>query len=281
MDLHVHTPASRCFGDKTVTATQVVRAAVTAGLDGIAITDHNSPSAIDAVQAAARGQVIVFPGVEITAQGGTGGVHVLGVFDPSETSEKVRYLLSRVGVPPDKYGDDSALACAVCDVVRQIRDAGGIAILAHAQSSKGAMADVKGKTRTAIFREPGLLAVEVGDTDFDEERRKRGTRAVDLLNGTDSNYANRKLAVIQGSDCLVSDNGVHCLAGIGAARTYVKTGEPLTLEGLRQAFIDPDTRVRLVPLHGTPTVKAYPRITRVAGSRAASLMGSTLSFIPA
>lgn len=265
VDLHVHTPASRCFPEKSVTAEQIVEAALAAGLDAIAVTDHNSPDFIDDVQIAAKGKLCVFPGVEITAQSGKGGVHLLAIFDCTETSEKVKHLLSRVGIPPDMYGDESALASPVCEVIEETRAAGGIAVLAHAQSSKGAMADVQGKTRTAIFREPGLLAVEVGDGDFLPERKARGVRAVDLLNGSDANYAHRKLAVIQGSDCQVSDDGVHILEGIGTRRTFVKTGDPLSLEGLRQAFIDPDSRIRLVPLSGPPgDVQAHPRIVRVS-----------------
>ena len=42
IDLHVHTPASKCFLDKKVTAKGIVKSALKAGLDAIAITDHNT-----------------------------------------------------------------------------------------------------------------------------------------------------------------------------------------------------------------------------------------------
>jgi len=53
LDLHLHTPASKCFADQSATADQIVAAALSKGLDGIAITDHNSGAWVDDVKAAA------------------------------------------------------------------------------------------------------------------------------------------------------------------------------------------------------------------------------------
>jgi hypothetical protein len=40
LDLHVHTPASRCYHDKAHTPEQVVRAALDKGLSAMAVTDR-------------------------------------------------------------------------------------------------------------------------------------------------------------------------------------------------------------------------------------------------
>src|ERR1039457_3401572 len=67
LDLHVHTPASRCFGDKSVKADEIVKTALERGLSGIAITDHNSGDWINQVTKASEGtDLVVFPAVEIT-----------------------------------------------------------------------------------------------------------------------------------------------------------------------------------------------------------------------
>jgi len=266
LDLHIHTPASRCFADKTVTAKQIVDAAVAAGLDGIAVTDHNSADFIDKVQTAAKGTGLrVFPGVEVTAKGGKDGIHVLAIFDPGADNSKVQDLLSRVHITPEQHGADAAIADDVCSVIKEIGNSGAIAILAHANSSKGVMCDMQGQHRTQVFREDALLAVEVTDGDFSDEKRAKNKRAVDLLNGSDANYANRKLAVIQGSDCSTPGEEGHSLAGIGRRHTCIKSGDPLDLECLRQAFIDPDARVRVVPLHGEALpVAAQPRIVAIS-----------------
>ena len=46
-DLHTHTPASKCYLDKTHTPEQIVQAAMDQGLAAIAITDHNTADWID------------------------------------------------------------------------------------------------------------------------------------------------------------------------------------------------------------------------------------------
>jgi ABC-type cobalamin/Fe3+-siderophores transport system ATPase subunit len=281
VDLHVHTPASQCFADKSVTAAQIVEAALAAGLQAIAITDHNSSAFIDEVKEQALGtQLTVFPGVEITASGGQTGVHVLAIFDPSATSSQINDLLSRVRIPPDQHGQETVMGREVCEVIQEIEASKAIAILAHANSTKGVLCDMRGQNRTRVFQETGLLAVEVTDGDFSDEKRKRGTRAIDLLNGTVSNYAQRKLAVIQGSDSRQVNQEGHSLAGIGSRRTFIRAGVPLDLEGLRQAFIDPDSRIRLLPVHGDALpALPQPRIVSI-GVTGGFFDGLDLHFHP-
>jgi predicted metal-dependent phosphoesterase TrpH len=67
VDLHIHTPASRCFAEPGITPDVIVRHAIAAGMHGIAITDHNTADWVDGVKAAAVDSgLTVFPGVEIT-----------------------------------------------------------------------------------------------------------------------------------------------------------------------------------------------------------------------
>lgn len=54
-DLHVHTPASHCYTEKTITPTDIVQEALSRGLSGIAITDHNTGESIDLVKEATNG----------------------------------------------------------------------------------------------------------------------------------------------------------------------------------------------------------------------------------
>jgi len=65
-DLHIHTPASACYLDKTVTATQIVEEAIRKGLDIVAVTDHNDIASIDDIRTeAAKKGLIVFPGIAL------------------------------------------------------------------------------------------------------------------------------------------------------------------------------------------------------------------------
>lgn len=66
-DLHVHTRVSPC---SRAAPADVVDAAVAAGLDGIAVTDHDTLAGVDAVREAAPADLTVLPGVEVTTTAG-------------------------------------------------------------------------------------------------------------------------------------------------------------------------------------------------------------------
>ena len=244
LDLHVHTPASYDFDDKNVTAAQIVDRAIAAGLDAIAITDHNSGKWIDQVQeAASKKSLVVFPGVEISCHGGKSGIHLIALFDVDKDSNHVENLLSKLGIPPDKQGDIEALTdsnLGITAIVDIIQDSTwqGVAVPAHVTSAKGILEDIRGNPRTKVIQHPTLIAVEA--TCFQKEDKKK--RAVNLLDGNDPTYR-RKLAVYQASDN-PSDtkSGQHSLAGIGSRCAYFKM-EIVNLDSLRQCFLDSDVRI--------------------------------------
>lgn len=164
LDLHIHTPASQDFRDKNVTPKQIVDRAIDQSLDAIAITDHNSGAWIDCVKEAVKGtSLTVFPGVEISCNGGKGGIHILALFDVDKDSAHVAGLLSRLNIPPDDQGNTQSLAeGTLTSVIDEIQspDWNGIAIPAHVTSSKGILEDIEGNPRTEVVRHPGLIAVE-------------------------------------------------------------------------------------------------------------------------
>lgn len=134
MDLHIHTPLSKCFQDKSVTPEQIVKKAIDVGLAGIAITDHNTGGWVDDVKKAAEGtQLVVFPGVEITVQ----NKHLVAIFDPSQNEEKIKRLLTLAKVE-EPFGSLQAYTPEDPDtIINIISDEGGLAILVHADSTGG------------------------------------------------------------------------------------------------------------------------------------------------
>lgn len=50
IDLHVHTPASKCFIKNSCEAKDFIDKAIPVGLDAIAITDHNSGGWADIIK---------------------------------------------------------------------------------------------------------------------------------------------------------------------------------------------------------------------------------------
>ncbi len=77
-DLHIHTCLSPC-GELTMSPRAVVAGARAAGLDVIAVTDHNTTeNAAAVIEAAAGTGLAVLPGIEMTT---SEEVHILGLFE--------------------------------------------------------------------------------------------------------------------------------------------------------------------------------------------------------
>lgn len=117
IDLHTHSAVS----DGTETPTQLVRAAATAGLRAMAITDHDSTAGWEETFAAASGTgVMVVPGMELSTNFGPASVHILAyLFDPldagivSETARirdgrlrRAERIVEKIAVDYDLTWDD-------------------------------------------------------------------------------------------------------------------------------------------------------------------------------
>lgn len=238
LDLHVHTPASHDFADKSITAEQIIEHAQTQGLDAIAITDHNTVDFIDiAKEAAKKKKFIIFPGVEISCGGSANGsIHVVALFDPSKSRDDLQRVLGKLDIKGT--GEKALTPKSVSDVIDIIREAGGLPVLAHANSSHGALSDIKGNPRVEIVQNKNLLAVEATEADF---KKAEGKRLVDVLKGSDPVYK-RLLAVYKASDNRIANGTGHSLGAIGSSFSYFKMGE-LSVESLRQCFEDPASRI--------------------------------------
>ncbi|RLI08076.1 hypothetical protein DRO42_07000 [Candidatus Bathyarchaeota archaeon] len=101
IDLHIHTDHSR---DSSISVEEAIRRCRAAGLDGFAVADHDTLSAVPEAMAK-RGDLIVIPGVEVSAS----GVHILA-------------LGASESVPP---------GLPAAETVERIRDQGAVAVIAH------------------------------------------------------------------------------------------------------------------------------------------------------
>jgi len=238
LDLHIHTPASHDFNDKKVTAEQIIKQAIDKDLDAIAVTDHNTVDFVDELKGVAKKQnFTVFPGIEISCGGSvSGSIHVIGIFDVTASKDDLQKIIGQLGIKGS--GENALTSKSVSDVIDIIKDAGGLSVLAHANSSHGALQDIRGNPRTDIVKNKNLYAVEATAGDFQKEI---GKRLIDILDGEDPTYG-RHLPVYQSSDNRSKDGKGHCLESIGSSYSYFKMGE-LTLESLRQCFEDPASRI--------------------------------------
>lgn len=269
LDLHVHSPESRDWRDRHASAEDLVRRALDQGLDGLAITDHESGQFIDALRAAAEGTgLTIIPGVELNNLAGNEGIHLIALFDLDTTANDIDHFLSSIGSLKGTGANVTrgTATAGILEVLEKIGDRDGIAVLAHCQSSKGSLAEMRGEVRTMLVRHPVVLAAEArAEEHFDETKRATRRRTWDWLDGTDPTYK-RKLAVYQASDNPAADGHGHGLAGIGSRFTYFYLERPVTLESLRQCFIDRDVRIEYPEVGATatqPAQRTAPRLTKI------------------
>lgn len=100
-DLQVHTDASPC---SNASPEAVASTAVERGLDGIAVTNHDTLAGVNAVRAAAPPELTVISGVEVTTN--QGHLLALGVDEPPAPDDPVA-------------------------VIDRVHERGGVAILSH------------------------------------------------------------------------------------------------------------------------------------------------------
>lgn len=232
-DLHVHSPGSHDFRDRSATASDWIDAAVAAGLDVVALTDHNCGSYIAPVKhelSVRQSHLAVFPGVELTV----GNVHILAVFDPTDNDDAIKALLGACRIPHAEWGDrDACATCSIEDALAMISQEGGLAIAAHVDGAKGIVRELQsGQALMKVLSDERLHGVEVKDL---------ASALVEFVNGSKAGYGpdDRPVAILTSSDA-------HELGRIGSRFTWLKMTNP-SLAGLRLALQDPDFSV----LHDT------------------------------
>ncbi len=233
-DFHTHTPASKDYGKgleraslKQIAPTEWLLGFMRAGVDCVAVTDHNTGAWIDPLKQALRElegghqdfrPLHLFPGVEITA---SGGIHVLAILDPDQGSADVATLLGAVDYHGTKGANDTAANASPINVLESIAKSGAIPILAHVDGPSGAWT-LPGNTLKPLLEFAGLYAVEVINPDSPKPDlyRQRRLMCTEVL-GSDSHHP----------------TGVVGSSHPGSHYTWVKMAEP-SLEGLRLALLD-------------------------------------------
>lgn len=222
-DLHIHTPASIDFQQPDTSYMDILQRAETKDLQIIAFTDHNTVSGfrklreeieqlellekLNRLLPAEKSRleeyrrltkkIFILPGFEFTA---TFGFHIIALFAPEKPVREIEHLLLSMNIPSDLLDEGSATVGATTDVIsayRMIKQAGGITIAAHANSSNGVAMrgfNFGGQTKIAYTQDANLDALEVTDLDI------KGPRSTAwFFNGTKPEYP-RRMHCIQGSD---------------------------------------------------------------------------------
>jgi hypothetical protein len=235
-DFHTHTPASDDYAKGPQQAQLKLRTPkdwlldyMRAGIDCVAITDHNSGAWVDKLRDALREleserpegyrHLHVFAGVEISVHG---GVHLLAILGCDKTTPDIDSLLGAAGFSGTKGSSDAVTSKSFEEVVAEIERAGGIAIPAHADEANGLFTKLQGATLAQALDCKNVFAVEIVDPRAAKpalfmQNRIRWTELV----GSESHHPTGNPG--QGYP--------------GSRFTWVKMGSP-SFEGLRLALLD-------------------------------------------
>lgn len=259
-DLHLHTPASKCFKDKDVTPKQWVERAIEQGLDCVAVTDHNTGGWIDLIKMEAKDtRLKVFPGVEVTCSDAK--VHLLVLFDVDKGTIEVEDFLISIGIERNDFSKETAYSdFSIQQVTEKALEKNALVIPAHVDEFNS-ISNVAFAKREKFLESEGIDAVQVVHKEFVFSEKLTNEETVSRLSQyykksiSDENRRDWKatvsLAVKKNKTILTfSDNpcdegmSEHGLWGIGKRYTWIKMNEKVNLESLRQALLVPKFRVR-------------------------------------
>jgi len=184
-DFHAHTPMSKDTPWHSLigTADELSPSAwlekyMEAGIDCVAVTDHNSGKWVNVLKEAydrlraekpsGFRELHIFPGVELSVNG---GVHVLALFDTAATQSTIDQLIGGVEYRGTDGDSDGCTRKSLIGVVEDISKAGGLVIPAHVDRDKGLLlteddgrtSKLDALTLEQLLRSTGLTAMEVVD----------------------------------------------------------------------------------------------------------------------
>lgn len=228
-------PKGQTFSDANEYNSEIVKALVDNEVEVVAITDHyRADESWDSLKAECeRNGIHVIPGFEAVAKD---GVHVLCLFQNSTSSELLNKFIAACGVyERSKDGSSPTGDKDTLELLAYIKERQGVAIAAHVCADQGGLLKkLSGQPRVNTWTSPDLLACSLPAT---VEEAPESLRAI-LSNKDGQHKRERPVAIINAQDISapsdVSRAGAWC---------WVKMSE-ISVEGLRQAFVDPESRIR-------------------------------------
>jgi exonuclease SbcC len=149
-DLHVHTPSSFDYADKSITDQQIVDCLVQAGLRAVAITDHHTIDVprIAKLQELGADKLTVFPGIELRDDHGAKPIHYICIFPEScNLDELWTTLQGQLELTPSgiaKKGGNERVYVPIENGARVARRLGGVVSI-HAGAKSNSIEGISNK----------------------------------------------------------------------------------------------------------------------------------------
>ena len=210
----------------------IVKACQDQGIEVIAVTDHyRINSAVGLIETAETAGIIAFRGFEAVSKD---GVHMLCLFDPGKDIDAINRIIGDCGIHDDF--DPSPLGkYDVCELLEECQKWGCACIAAHLASNGGLLKTLSGQTGIQAWTSDFLVACSLPGPVSDAPDNLRP-----IIQNKNGDYRReRPIAVLNAQD--VDDPEDFKRPG---AWCYMKMSE-VSVEGLRQAFLDPLSRIRL------------------------------------
>ena len=254
-------------------ARSMIDKAVELNISVLAITDHNDVSSVPKFRSAAEGRgVHIFPGFELSS---SEGIHVLCIYPPSTTQDQLGRFLGECGITTPGSSSDlcSQTFVKLLDmVVRQ----GGVTIAAHVVNDKGLFKVLAGQARMRAWQCEDLLAIQIPGPVADLPVDVRP-----IVENSNPDYrrphaADERLAV-----AVVNAKDVANPEELEdrAATCWIKMSQ-VSIEGLRQAFLDPGSRIRLNPKTGKLEPEEHTELLSIAWETEGFLRGCAIRLNP-
>ncbi len=230
-------------GDALSHAQEIVDKAVEAGIEVLAITDHNNVDSVAAFRSASLNRpVLVFPGFEVSS---SEGVHLLCLYPPDSDDNQLGRYLGELGIRGTSPSTELATK-TFAEILDAVDSQGGMAIAAHVTNEGGLFKVLSGQPRIRAWRDENLLAIQIPGV---VEDLPQGIRQI----VENRNLEYRRTHAPENGVAIAMVNAMDIVKpgqlGVPSATCWIKM-QDVTIDGLRQAFLDPGSRVRLNPKEG-------------------------------
>ncbi len=243
-DLHLHTPADPSFSPGNSLDNEGKKKAFTQtyctelqkkGIKIAALTDHNEINRdwfILISNEAKKLDITIFPGVEISINEGKRAIHLIAIFDTFEDIGRINNTITAIFGGKDRFDNHRLPKLSELnfeDTVNRLRENHRcICIPAHPNNDKGIFKELSQSKIAELLKKVSISA-------FDHFKK-------DTL----ENFVNSQKVKLQGIKIppVIETSDAKRIEDIGKRFTYMKLSS-FSLEALRQAFIDPESRIRL------------------------------------
>lgn len=220
------------FGNESAYNIAMINACRENDIEAIAVTDHfRVKNSQQLSQAAKDAGIIVFPGFEAVSKD---GIHLLCLSDLSTEPDQLERILVECGIYPQSGISPTSKYVTVELLENYQQKCKSIFVAAHAAGNGGLLRTLSGQQKTAAWTSSALLACSLPSA---AECAPSGLREI-ILNKNPDYRRDRPLAATNAQDASNPQE-------LNRTNFFSIKMSDVTIKGLRQAFLDPDSRIRL------------------------------------